>query len=86
MRLYATVSSEGASKGQEGNEYLEIEVKGENQETILELKIVPKADYYLLTGYAQAGGSLRSEHYIQYELRRGKKKASDARLAKKLAH
>ena len=39
MKLYATTTSERASKGQGGNEYLEIEVKNERKEIILELMI-----------------------------------------------
>lgn len=35
MKLYATVSSERASKGQGGNEYLAIQVQNEKQEKVL---------------------------------------------------
>ena len=43
MKLYATVKSERASKGQ-GGKCLDIEVKNEKQETILTLTVVPEGE------------------------------------------
>jgi hypothetical protein len=39
MKLYATTTSERASKGQGGNEYLEIEISGENMQSLWFIKI-----------------------------------------------
>ena len=39
MKLYATVSSERASKGQGGNNYLDIEVRGDKQQPIARMVI-----------------------------------------------
>lgn len=44
MKLYATITSERATKGQGGNEYLFIIVKDEKQETIFELQL--QSGYY----------------------------------------
>ena len=37
MKLYATVSSERASKGQGGNKYLTVEVRTEHKELLMQL-------------------------------------------------
>lgn len=44
MKLYATTTSERASKGQGGNDYLDIVVKDDNQEQIARLRVYPKKD------------------------------------------
>ena len=44
MKLYATVTSERASKGQGGNEYLDIAVTDDNEEQIARMRIYPKKD------------------------------------------
>lgn len=78
MKIYATTTSERATKGQGGNDYLDIEVKGENQEKLLELRITQNEDgeHYTVEGYAISyhakNGDLRSESYVRYELK-GKK-------------
>lgn len=74
MKLYATTTSERASKGQ-GGEYLNIEVKGENKENILELHIEEINNEYVINGYAisQREDKKRSEYYIKYVLEKGKK-------------
>jgi hypothetical protein len=79
MKLYATTTSERASKGQ-GGEYLDIEVKGEDKKTILELHIEEKGDMYEITGYAinaEHAPNRRSESYIKYEVTKGKKQKSE---------
>lgn len=38
MKLYATVQSERASKGQGGNQFLKVDITGEHEETILSLE------------------------------------------------
>jgi len=73
MKLYASVTSERATKGQ-GGEYLDIEVKGENKKTILELHIEEKDDMYEITGYAinaEHAPNRRSESYITYKVTKG---------------
>lgn len=84
MKLYATIESNRAKKGQ-GGDYLDIEVKGEDQSTILELKIRPEtafdgSEYYLVTGYAiqpEHAPGRRSEHYIKYEIAKGEKQKGE---------
>lgn len=44
MKLYATVTSERASKGQGGNEYLDIEIKDDNKEIIGKIHVRPFTD------------------------------------------
>lgn len=44
MKLYATTTSERASKGQGGNEYLKIDIKDENQEAIAEIYLQRATD------------------------------------------
>ena len=39
MKLYATTTSERATKGQGGNDYLSIDVQNEDKESILTIKI-----------------------------------------------
>ena len=44
MKLYATTTSERASKGQGGNKYIIIEVLNENQNELLSLYVKEKGD------------------------------------------
>lgn len=46
MKLYATTTSERASKGQGGNERLEIQILGENKEDLGYIKIIPDGTNY----------------------------------------
>ena len=41
MKLYGTIKSERAEKGQGGNEYLEIEISNESREEIALIKVIP---------------------------------------------
>lgn len=41
MKLYATITSERATKGQGGNEYIEIEIKDAAQRPFLILRTIP---------------------------------------------
>ncbi len=41
MKLYATTTSERASKGQGGNEFLEIVITDKDKNTIIKLLIIP---------------------------------------------
>lgn len=41
MKLYATTTSERATKGQGGNEYLLIDILGEEGVRILQIKVLP---------------------------------------------
>lgn len=54
MKLYATVSSERASKGQGGNEYIDIDISGEKREYLARFVLMVNDDEtsgkkYLLT-------------------------------------
>lgn len=44
MKLYATVRSERASKGQGGNEFLDIIVLDDNREEVMRTRIEPFSD------------------------------------------
>jgi hypothetical protein len=44
MKLYATTTSERASKSQGGNKYLDIRIKDENKQEILTVSIAPYTD------------------------------------------
>lgn len=63
MKLYATVSSERASKGQGGNEYLEINIQGENKEDLGCIYIIPDGTNYRLR-YTFQDGKGTSTIYI----------------------
>jgi len=81
MKLYATTTSERASKGQGGNEYLEIVVTGEDKKPFLEMKITPKGDHYDISGYvmqAEHAPNRRSEQFFKYEvLTKGEQKKGE---------
>ncbi|MBP9771432.1 MAG: hypothetical protein KBD16_00695 [Candidatus Pacebacteria bacterium] len=51
MKLYATITSERASKGQGGNEYLDIELKGAHSTPIVRLSLISDGAGYKLTGW-----------------------------------
>jgi hypothetical protein len=73
MKLYATTTSERASKGQGGNEYLDIEIQDQNRNTILELKIIPILDIVCISGYATSyKDGKRSETYIKHKIQTNK--------------
>lgn len=78
MKLYATTTSERASKGQGGNDFLEIHVEDENRHTFLELLIKPDDDdKYLIKGWVTHDTPHRAEQYLEYEVRKAKKKKAD---------
>lgn len=80
MNLYATTTSERATKGQGGNEYLEIAVKGEDQKVFLEIIVTHDANEYHVRGYAispQQSTGRRSEQYIAYDIQKGEKKKDE---------
>lgn len=69
MKLYATVSSERASKGQEGNGSLHVEVKGEKKKVIFEFEVTAYEDCYEIEGYSIDESSTeerRSERYFAF--------------------
>ena len=49
MKLYATIRSERAMKGQGGNQYLNIDILGEKKEPLGYIKIIPDGTNYRLT-------------------------------------
>lgn len=65
MKLYATVTSERASKGQGGNEHLEIKVKDGNQEIIFEMRIIPINTGFEAVGWYQSNGERYFQHFLQ---------------------
>lgn len=73
MLIHATTTSErGKPTYKSGNEYLEIEIKNENRQNILELKIQRNEDKtYSIRGYAiyNREDQLKAESYIKYEAR-----------------
>lgn len=44
MKLYGNVKSERASKGQGGNEYLEVEILNEKQSVVATLRVTPEVN------------------------------------------
>lgn len=58
MKLYATITSERATKGQGGNEFLEIEIKNEKRETILEFSIKPEKNGYKMIATTHKANTL----------------------------
>jgi len=59
MKLYATVSSERATKGQGGNEFLEIVISGAHQTELITLKLLPNGSGYELQGWTH------DNHFVQ---------------------
>ena len=47
MKLYATVTSERASKGQGGNKYIEVKINDDKKMPIYELAILPDSEGWL---------------------------------------
>lgn len=77
MKLYATTTSERATKGQGGNEYLQIVVKGEDERSFLELEITHDQGFYNIFGYVihpEHEPGHRTEQYIKYSIKKGNKK------------
>ncbi len=74
MKLYATTTSERASKGQGGNEFLNIEVKGEGGAVLLSLTFEPTPEGVKMSGYSEHyhgigpdGVKRRSERFLSEE-------------------
>jgi len=79
MKLYATTTSERASKGQGGNDFLTVEVKGENGEPLLSLTFEPTAEGVKMSGYSEHdhgtgpdGAKRRAERFLKEEWTRPK--------------
>lgn len=62
MRLYATTTSERATKGQGGNEYLDISITGSHETELITLRIVPNGANYKLTGWTH------DNHRIDFDI------------------
>ena len=78
MKLYATTTSERASKGQGGNDFLEIKVQDKNKHTFLEVTIIPVDDIIVMKGYWVDDENKRSERYFQYETKvKGERQRED---------
>lgn len=70
MKLYATVSSERATKGQGGNNHLEITLKaGEKRETILSFSVIApddKSKYVTIRNIQSDGVWIMSHFHNHY--------------------
>lgn len=75
MKLYATTNSERASKGQGGNDYIEVQITDENKKGIYSLIIMPHKEGHLilenLSAYVQKrqGGGYKvdsNEAFIRF--------------------
>lgn len=75
MKLYATVTSERASKGQGGNEFVNIRLQGAHGTEIADLTFKMDGAGYILRGWTH------DNHYIQHSLNenltKGKRQKGD---------
>jgi len=67
MTLYATVASERASKGQGGNEYLDIEVQDKRNAIVLMMRIEEVKNNPTVTFYE--AGDINTSKIVDYELK-----------------
>lgn len=58
MKLYATVTSERATKGQGGNKFLSIDIRDEKKEIIRSMSILPHDEGFLILWHSGGDGSL----------------------------
>lgn len=75
MQLYATVSSERASKGQGGNEYLEIVITGAHQTELITLKLTPNGSKYELRGWTHDNQFI--QHMIEENMQKGERQKGE---------
>lgn len=76
MKLYAKTKSERAEKGQGGNEYLDVQIKGEQKTVIFEFRVQVLENCYKIEGYSTdetSTDSRRSDRYFIFEPTKGKK-------------
>lgn len=95
MKLYATVSSERASKGQ-GGEYLDIVILGEDKKPIMDIAVRSEDERYTIHGYVmqpEHAPGRRSEQYFAYEVgkrnieaEKGKQQKGEHKLTIKSLH
>lgn len=71
MRLYATITSERASKGQGGNEAIKISLKGAHGTEIVSLMFKDDGAGYSLSGWTH--DNHRIEHSISENMQKGEK-------------
>lgn len=62
MKLYATTTSERASKGQGGNEFLDIKIYSENQEEIASVYIKNKKIHFMFPSHIT--GNKETDNFI----------------------
>lgn len=77
MKLYATTTSERASKGQ-GGEYLDIVITGAHQTELITLKIVPDGNSYRLTGWTH------DDKYISLNINENMAKKGEKKKGEKI--
>ena len=74
MKLYATTTSERASKGQGGNKYLEIAIQvGDNREELAKIKVIPEVQEYDGVEYLSYNMYINGEFFQSRIQQKGKK-------------
>lgn len=56
MKLYATTTSERASKGQGGNKYLNVAISNDKNETIFYMELLPNGDSFIVKSMGATDG------------------------------
>lgn len=74
MKLYATTTSERATKGQGGNEYIQINIKDDNEKVFLQIDVIT---YDILEGVKYAGKIRGVLSNTFYHLSKGKKQKGE---------
>ena len=69
MKLYATTTSERATKGQGGNDYMQINIKDDTEKVFLQIDIIP---YNTLDGVKYEGKIRGVINDTFYHLSKGK--------------
>lgn len=91
MKLYCTVASERATKGQGGNKFISIDIGDENKEIIRSMSILPHDEGFLILWHSGGDSSLAmvqkrhgGGYYVDYkeslkflEVAKGEKQKGD---------
>jgi hypothetical protein len=78
MKLYATITSERASKGQGGNEYVDIILKGAHETEVMRLNFMVDGAGYTLRGWTHDNRYL--EQKIEENMTKGEKQKGEIDL------
>ena len=71
MKLYATVTSERASKGQGGNEYINFNLKDENENVFVEVRAIPDGTSNRVSVWIKGHGHTHSVNVQKGEKQKG---------------